>query len=391
MSGFPRPRPTRLPARLATLAAVLLLTSTAALAGAHPVAFKKHQLDPAFRSEGVAVADLNGDGKLDIAAGNVYFAGPDWKLTPMLDKPREFPRKGYSDAFLCFADDLDGDGWRDLICVGFPGNVTTWLQNPGKAGGPWKRHRAIDRTGNESPEWTDADGDGKRELVFVSPKGFAFARPGPDPTKPWAITPIAAAKEPKPGHGLGLGDLNADGRTDVLCPGGWWEGPAQKGKTPWAFHRAKLGGRCAQMCVADFDGDGDNDVLSSDAHAFGIWWCEHKPDGWTMHEIDKSISQTHALHLADLNGDGLVDFVTGKRFWAHNGHDPGSDQPVVLCWYEMSRKDGQPAWTKHVIDSESGVGLHFVIADVNGDGLLDIVTSNKKGVHYFEHLRPPAK
>jgi len=367
---------------------VVLSGGALAAAGESPtISFHRRQLDKVFRSEGVAVADFNRDGKLDIAAGNVYYAGPHWKMQPMLEKPREFRRKGYSDAFLCFAEDVNRDGWTDLVVVGYPGQQTRWLENPGKAGGVWRRHPAVQRTGNESPWWTDVDGDGRRELVFLSGRQFALARPGEDLSKPWTIRPISAPNDPRAGHGLGIGDVNRDGRNDVVIPSGWWEGPADRDQPAWAFHRARLGGSCAQMCVYDFDGDGDNDVLSSSAHGYGIWWCEQTPDGWRMHEIDKTFSQTHALHLADINGDGLADFVTGKRFWAHNGGDPGADQPAVLCWFELRRKGGRPVWTRHQIDDDSGVGLHFAVIDVNGDGLLDVVTSNKKGVYCFQQVR----
>ncbi len=69
------------------------------------------------------------------------------------------------------------------------------------------------------------------------------------------------------------------------------------------------------MYVYDFDGDGDSDVLSSSAHMIGMWWHEQTPDGWKTHDIDRSFSQTHAMCFADINGDGLPDFVTGKRWW----------------------------------------------------------------------------
>ncbi len=92
---------------------------------------------------------------------------------------------------------------------------------------------------------------------------------------------------------------------------------------PWPFHAAELFGG-AQLCVSDLDGDGDQDVLGSSAHAYGIAWTEQTADGWKIHMIDESDSQTHAIQLADMNGDGLLDFVTGKRYWAHNGHDPAS-------------------------------------------------------------------
>jgi hypothetical protein len=139
--------------------------------------------------------------------------------------------------------------------------------------------------------------------------------------------------------------------------------------------------------VYDFDGDGDNDVFSTSAHRFGTWWHEQTPGGWKTHEIDKELSQLHAVCMADINGDGLPDLVTGKRWWAHMGHDPGAKMPSVVVWYELGRKDGRPVWTRHQIDDDSGVGTQFEVIDLNGDGLLDVITANKKGVFYFQQTR----
>jgi HEAT repeat protein len=351
---------------------------------ASPVEFRRVRLDGAFRSEGVAVADFNRDGRLDIATGNILYLGPDWKPQPMRAAAKEYLPENYSEEFLCFAEDVDRDGWTDLIVVGFPGAGTRWMRNPGKAGGPWKEFIAIEKTGNESPAWVDADGDGRKELVFVSEKGMAFARPGADPQKPWPIKVIAGPDDPKPAHGLGVGDVNGDGRPDVVCPAGWWEAPKNPAQLPWIFHPATLGDEApAQMLVLDLNGDGRPDVVSSAAHRYGLWWYEQTAAGWIPHEIDRSVSQLHALHLADLNGDGLPDLVTGKRFWAHREGDEGIDDPAVLCWYEMRRENDRPTWVRHDIDFDSGVGLHFQIVDLNGDGRLDIVTSNKKGVYVF--------
>ncbi|MCP4454180.1 MAG: hypothetical protein GY809_22185 [Planctomycetes bacterium] len=347
-----------------------------------PVTFKKRLIDGLFRSEGVAVADFNGDDRLDIATGLVYYAGPDWTMIPMVNDPIEFNRNGYSSAFLCFAEDVDQDSDMDLIVVGFPGQQTHWLENPGQPGSLWQTHLAVSRTDNESPMYVDVTGNGHKELLLTSQGKCVMARPGPDPRALWLITPLSGPGDPAPGHGLGAGDLNGDGRTDVLIPNGWWEAPSGTTSSPWPFHKADLFGD-VQLCVFDFDGDGDADVLGSSAHSYGIAWSEQTPDGWQHHEIDSADSQTHALHLADINRDGLMDFVTGKRFWAHNGHDPGSFQPAVLCWYEQTRRNGQPTWIKHIIDFDSGVGLHFQIVDINNDGRLDIVTSNKKGVYAF--------
>ena len=353
-----------------------------------PVTFRRVRVDGAFRSEGVAVADFDRDGRLDIATGNVLYLGPDWKPRPMLEAAREYQPEGYSDEFLCFAEDVDRDGWTDLIVVGFPGAGTRWMRNPGRAGGPWKEFAAIAKTGNESPAWVDADKDGRQELVFVSESGMALARPGSDPKKPWPIRVIAGPADPKPAHGLGVGDINGDGRPDVVCPEGWWEGPQNLARVPWNFHPAKLGDEApAQMLVVDVNGDGRADVISSAAHRYGLWWYEQTAAGWIPHLIDRAVSQLHALHQADLNGDGLPDIVTGKRFWAHREGDEGIDDPAVLCWYEMGRENGVPAWVRHDIDSDSGVGLHFQIVDLDGDGLLDLVTSNKKGVFVFRQKK----
>ncbi len=374
------------------------------------IKWKRTELDAKFRSEGVAVADFNHDGKLDIAAGSVWYAAPDWKLHQIRDKAGEFDPKNYSDSFVNYADDRNGDGWADLMVVDFPGKETWWFENPQGKAGPWKKHVCVSVTNNESPQYLDIDGDGKRELLFATspdakqPDGpdrfMALARPGSDPLSQFATQRISANGAPgttKYSHGIGAGDINKDGRPDILVPQGWWEAPASqtlevKG-TPvrtdeWKFHSAPFGKDCAHMYAYDFDGDGDNDVLSTSAHGLGMWWHEQQTDGWKTHEISKLFSQTHALMSADINGDGLPDFITGKRYWAHgpNGDvDPGA--APLLAWFELSRKDGKPEWTPHVIDHNSGVGTQFEVIDINNDKLLDVVISNKRGVFLFEQQR----
>ncbi|MEX0586564.1 MAG: VCBS repeat-containing protein [Pirellulales bacterium] len=395
-------------ARRSALVLGLLAAIASSSAAADPprkVSFTKIHLDDKFRSEGVSVADFNKDGKPDVAAGRVWYEAPSWKMHVIEPPGKDFDPKGYSGSFCNFADDLNADGWPDQIVVDFPGTPTYWYENPQKPGAPWTRHVIAQVSNNESPTYVDVDGDGRRELVMaIAPPGradapgrqMAILKPAADPRAEWKATPISTKDAPgtnRYSHGLGIGDVNRDGRADVLVPQGWWEAPADRAATPWKFHDAPLGADCADMHVYDFDGDGDSDVLSSSAHQVGIWWHEQSKgdDGkprWKTHEIARSFSQTHSMCLADINGDGLPDFVTGKRWWAHGpSGDVDPNAPAVMFWFELGREAGTAKWTPHQFDDDSGVGTQFEVVDVNGDGLLDVVTANKKGVRWFQQQK----
>lgn len=370
------------------------------------VKFVRTQIDGKFRSEGVAVGDFNKDGKNDICTGFAWYEAPDWKEHSLTGEAvPEFNPKGYSNSFCAFAEDVNGDGWTDVLVVDFPGTPTWWFENPKDSESKiWKKHTVTPVTNNESPGYLDLDGDGKRELILAfapstetsdgPDRQMGFAKPDPSgATKPWLLTAVSTKQAPqttKYSHGLGVGDINKDGKSDILCADGWWEAPTAETKAgePWKFHPANFGGKAAHMFAYDFDGDGDNDVLTSSPHAFGIWWHEQiAADQWKTHEIDRSFSQVHGVCLADINGDGLQDFVCGKRWWAHAAGDPGVDEPAVFYWFELTRVDGRPVWTPHQFDHDSGPGTQFEVADVDGDGLLDVVSSNKKGIHYFRQTR----
>jgi hypothetical protein len=231
--------------------------------------------------------------------------------------------------------------------------------------------------------------------------GFASVPSIKNVAKKWDFQPISKAGEPRKNgtfkyyHGLGYGDLNKDGRTDVLIMHGWWEAPAEKPSGPWQFHPYKLSKdnksdplKGADIHVYDLDLDGDNDLVTSCAHEFGVWWFENvggnsKPE-FKYHLIDESYSQTHAMEFVDINGDGTKDIVTGKRYFAHNGTDPGGKDPIVMYWYEIQRKKGSPPrFIPHEIKAGrgTGVGTQFQATDINGDGRIDIVLSNKAGVN----------
>ncbi len=357
------------------------------------LSFTKEIIHDVFISEGAAVADVNQDGQKDILAGAWWFEAPDW--TPReIYPPKEFDyTKGYSDSFLNFAMDVNQDGWMDLIRFDFPGQGVYWHENPKGEAGHWKTHLIDSTACNESPMMTDLDEDGRMDLVFgreSTGEMMWFQAPSAGDTT-WLETVISEPKSPgtqRFSHGLGAGDVNGDGRKDVFIREGWWEAPADRMKTPWTFHASSLGEPCSQMYAYDFDSDGDSDLVSASAHAYGIWRHEQVvregAPAFVRHLIDSTFSQTHGMAFQDMNADGLPDLITGKRFFAHQGKDPGGLEPAVLYWFELQQdKNKQPKWIRHLIDDDSGAGLQVVVEDINGDGKLDILNSNKKGVICF--------
>ena len=389
--------------KLGTAGSVAVLLGLTVSARAAELRFKKHHIDKTFLSEGVAIGDVNHDGKLDIMAGPVWYEAPSFTERHEIRKPGQYDgTKGYSHSFMNVALDVNHDGWIDQIIVDFPGDPVRWYENPQNSAGPWKVHPVAPSGCNETPLFTDLTGDGIKEMVFAfttpgdpKPLGrMAWFEPPSSAGGSWTTHPISKDKSVgtfKYSHGLGVGDINGDGRNDVIIVDGWWEGPHDRTQGNWTFHEAPFGPAAADMYAYDVDADGDNDVISSSAHSYGIWWYEQSrgSDGrvsWKQHLIQKEFSQTHALHLVDLNGDGLKDLVTGKRWYAHQGKDPGGKEPAVLYWFELQRRNGKPTWTRHLIDDDSGIGTQFIVDDLNGDGRLDIIVSNKKGTFFHEQL-----
>lgn len=373
--------------------ALVCLLALAAWAGRRPpdVPFEKHVLDLGA-SETCEFTDVNGDGRIDVVSGEFWYEAPEWKA----HKFRELNfSNNYVDNFSDLPIDVNGDGKVDIVSCSWFSRRLAWFENPGKSAGNWKEHQIDSGHPVEFCFLVDLDNDGQaRELLpqFGS-EGAALAWYEIQDRK-W----VKHVVSPKSyGHGIGAGDVNGDGRSDILTPKGWFEAPADPRSGEWKMHMGfPEGTQFSFMHVMDVNGDGRNDVLTSHAHDYGIFWFEQKTDGtWQRHVIDDSWSQGHALTLADLNGDSQKDLLTGKRYMAHNGRDPGEKEPLGIYWYEFIRAPGAKKieWVRHLIDysSRTGGGMQIPVADMDGDGDVDFAAGGKSGLFLFENLTNSAE
>jgi hypothetical protein len=405
---------------------VFVLAQVAAVAAPQPriasrpadMAFAVRMIDPGF-SESLAVADFNRDGRPDILSAEHWYEAPAWTKRKIRDIPFT---SGYVDNFSDLPVDVDGDGYPDIVQIAYFARRLVWLRNPGKGRGPWVETE-IDGVGpTEFAFLVDLNGDGKALEILpqftgaaASPLCWYELQQGK-----WVKRVVSSRSY---GHGIGVGDINGDGRNDIVTPAGWLEAPIDvRAPGDWTLHPTdwsvapaspsssapappaaspQAGARpperpaeYAFMHVIDINGDGRNDLLTTMAHSYGVLWFEQRADGgWMRRMIDATWANAHSSALADLNGDGQLDLVAAKRYFGRGGADPSEREPMGIYWYQF--RPGQKndvEWIRHIVDygGRAGGGLQMVVEDMDGDGDRDVVTAGKTGLFLSENLTKSA-
>jgi hypothetical protein len=377
--------------------------------------FRVQRLDEFYYSWGAAAGDVNHDGVPDLVAGPFYYLGPTYTTRGEIDlAPAQSPSTSFARTMVDFAYDFTGDGWTDVL-AGESRPMHLYV-NPKGENRRWTKYSVLPQINSELALLRDVDGDGKPEVIFSADGTLAFAWPdAANPLRPWPTHAISE-RGVAFGHGLGAGDINGDGRLDVLQAAGWWEQPAAGPRSGlWKYHAYAFGrwGRAegaggGEWVVYDVDGDRLNDVVGGlNAHGFGLAWFHQKRDAAGNITFDRhmiiddfstvnsggvTISEMHGAAMADMDGDGVADFITGKRAFSHQESwvDPDPYGDAVLYWFRTVRSPKAPGGAQFVpelIHNKSGIGSQFTVTDLNKDGLVDIITSTTRGTFIFWGLR----
>ncbi len=365
-----------------------IIVSAAALADPTPLRFERVHLSERTY-EAASVFDVNNNGVLDIFSGGYWYEGPDFTTSHKVADIRYVDT--YYDCFSNYPMDVNGNGYLDIVSGGWWNEALIWRENPGDKG-EWETRHVADVGNVERCLFCDVNGDGHMEVLPVTNPVHVFQLVRDEDGKGTGEFKQHTIPVGGGGHGLGCGDITGNGRVDLVFATGWLEAPEDplNNLDGWVWHDVfDFGLASVPILVHDVNGNGMADLIVGEGHDYGLYWMEQGRDDegnrtWTRHDIDMERSQFHDIQLADIDNDGNLDLVTGKRYYAHNGNDPGADDPVFVSYYKI---DGGE-FTRYNIDygpagEASGVGIYFWIEDVNGNGWKDIVAPGKEGLFLF--------
>lgn len=348
-------------------------------------------------NEGIACGDLDGDGVKDLVAGRNWYKGGEWAPRPLRSIA---DWNGYVESNGDYLFDVNADGRLDVIAGSFKPTEVNWFENPGeealRLGKQWKQHLLADtgNTCNEGQLMQDVDGDGRPEWLVNSwiknvPAVIWRLVDRDKPAKTGAMFDLVPHQvgEKGNGHGMAIGDISGDGKADLLVGQGWYEQPSSDPwSKPWTFHADWELHASVPMIVVDLDKDGDGDLIHGKGHDYGLLWWENQGRDeagrikWDEHTIDKTFSQPHTLAWSDVTGDGQPDLITGKRYFGHNGRDPGGMEMPCLYYYQWDMKN--KSFVRHTIEEgHVGCGLQIVTTDLNQDDKVDIAVAGKSGTY----------
>ncbi|MDA1234329.1 MAG: VCBS repeat-containing protein [Acidobacteria bacterium] len=370
---------------LIAFASVLILAQSA-LGG--DAKFRKVTIDADSLFSSVAAYDVDHDGDIDIVGGGFWYEAPEWTKHKLRDV-EHFERDGMPDGFAAQPYDVNQDGWMDFFEVNYRSRSFKWIEHPGAALGEWTAHTIAEPGPMESGRLYDIDGDGQLDMLtnnVRAPSWWQFVpRTLADGSKTTEFIQHALPAE-MASHGIAFGDVNSDGRDDVLSGKGWAEAPADRINGEWKWHpEFEIGAVSVPFLVRDVDDDGDADLVYSIGHGYGVFWLEQDVANgertWTKHGIDTTWSVAHYLLWEDLDQNGQPDLIAGKRYRAHGDNDPGADEPQGIYRYEFNK--ASRTWTRYVISDDPivGWGLDGKAVDIDQDGDLDLLCPGRSGLY----------